>query len=517
MTFESQIIPLFCLSGILTNIMRRLLVLFLIVLLSAAACVSRQGVSPTPFPSPAGTPTPTSHEPVVVTLTELAAAPGLYKDFPLQLTGQFRKQPTLICENETFPPPVTWALVEEGVQIPARGFDQQLHALLPDGLLITAEGRWRQWQGVVGCGKSAQPQEIWYFDVTRILSPSPISQVTLTPSMNGPGVGIAEIPEEGPGAVTGESPGTPPSGNELFATPEEVIPGTSASGFPEATQTFAAYPSPGQVDLDDTPVTITAEGIIPSPTSEQITPATGTPPTPGVTGTPGTMTPAPPSGDAGPAVEQGDLFELNEEYASVSISAGVTHSWRAELFPDEVFTIYVLAPSQVDLALSALRDGQVVVNPQNFAPAGSPEIMTLPALPEGGIYQVLVNVVGGGAAEYVILGSLEDDYPTRTIKGLISAGIPQSNISLPAEEVHFWFFFGESGRNITIQLTPDSQTDPLLDFFGPGAEYIETVDEGFDGDDETLTMQLSSTGLYAIRVSEINFSPMLYTLLVTNQ
>jgi hypothetical protein len=496
--------------------MRRLLVLFLIVLMSSVACVSRQAAIPTPFPSPAGTPTPTSHEPVVVTLTELAAAPGLYKDFPLQLTGRFRKQPTLICENETFTPPSTWALVEEGVLIPASGFDQQLRALLPDGLLMTAEGSWRQWQGVVGCGKSAQLQEIWFFDVTRILSPSPITQVTLTPSTEGPGIGIAEIPEEGPGAVTGEAPGTPSSENEFFATPEEVTPDSSASRFPEATQTFAPYPSPGQDDLDEIPVTVTAEGIIPSPTPEQITTVAGTL-TPGVTGTPGTTTPSPPSGVTGPTVEQGDLFELDEEFASVSISAGVTHSWRAELFPDEAFTIYVLAPSQVDLALSALKDGQVVVNPQNFAPAGSPEIMTLPASPDGGIYQVLVNVVGGGAAEYVILGSLQDDYPARTIKGLISAGTPQSNISLATEEVHFWFFYGENGRNITIQLTPDSQTDPLLDFFGPGAEYIDTVDEGFEGDTETLTMQITSTGLFAIRVSEINFSPMLYTLSVTNQ
>jgi hypothetical protein len=493
--------------------MRRVLVLFIIVLISSVACGSRQAVSPTPFPSPAGTSTQISHTPVVLTLTELAAAPGLYKDVQLQLTGQFYRQPILVCETETFAPPATWGLVEEGVQIPAKGYDQELRTLLPEGLMMTAEGRWRQWEGIVGCGKSAQSQTIWFFDVSRIISPSPITQVTLTPSTGETGIGIAELPGEGSGTVIGESPVTPSSDDDSLTPTEFETPEIPDSGFPESTPPEGSYPGPNQGNLVETPI---PPELPITPTLEQAGTVTGSP-TPGITGTPGTTTPTPPSDTSGPTVEQGDLFELNEEFASVTLSAGVTHSWTAELYPDEVYTIYALASPQFDLALSALKDGQIVVNPQNFAPAGSPEIMTLPASADGGSYQVLVSVVGGGAAEYVILGSLQDDYPVRTVRGLISPGSPQSNISLPADEVHFWFFFGDTGRNVTIQLTPDSQTDPILDFYGPGAEYIETVDEGFDGDGETITTPLTSTGLFAIRVSEINFSPMVYTLLVTFQ
>ncbi|MFO7662604.1 MAG: hypothetical protein R6X18_08410 [Chloroflexota bacterium] len=490
--------------------------LFIIVLISSVACGSRQAVSPTPFPSPAGTSTQISHTPVVLTLTELAAAPGLYKDVQLQLTGQFYRQPILVCETETFAPPATWGLVEEGVQIPAKGYDQELRTLLPEGLMMTAEGRWRQWEGIVGCGKSAQPQTIWFFDVSRIISPSPITQVTLTPSSGEAGIGISELPEGGSGTDTGELPG-PPGSEDEFSTPAAGgTPGTPGSGFPESTPPVAPYPGPNQGDQDESPISPTSVGLLATPTLEQAGTVMGTP-LPGITGTPGTTTPTPPSGTSGPTVEQGDLFELNEEFAAVTISAGVTHSWTADLFPDEEYTIYALAPPQFDLALSALKDGQIVVNPQNFAPAGSPEIMTLPASADGGIYQVLVSVVGGGAAEYVILGSLQDDYPVRSVKGLISPGSPQSNITLPADEVHFWFFFGDSGRNVTIELTLDSQTDPILDFYGPGAEYIDSIDEGLDGQGETYTTQLMSTGLFAIRVSELNFSPMVYSLLVTIQ
>ena len=135
--------------------MRRIFLLFLLLLPLLAACNGGAAVGPTPFPSPAPTLMPTGQGPAVLTVTELAAAPGLYRDAVVQLTGLFRKQPLLVCESEAHPSPATWGLGEEGVQALAGGFDEEVRLLLPEGLLMTVEGRWRRWEGLIGCGKQA--------------------------------------------------------------------------------------------------------------------------------------------------------------------------------------------------------------------------------------------------------------------------------------------------------------------------------------------------------------------------
>ena len=494
--------------------MRRIFLLFLLLLPLLAACNGGAAVGPTPFPSPAPTLMPTGQGPAVLTVTELAAAPGLYRDAVVQLTGLFRKQPLLVCESEAHPSPATWGLGEEGVQALAGGFDEEVRLLLPEGLLMTVEGRWRRWEGLIGCGKQAVSREVWYLDVARILSPTPLTQVTLTPSAGEP-TAVAEVPPEG-SQPTAEL--LPTEDGSLFptplveATPEPLFPTDTpegSSGLPD--DPFAtAGPTPETTLLPENTPTIDPFA---TPTITTTPPGTGTPGTPGptVTGTP--PTPTATSSGTGQIVPKGDLYDLDEEFASTTLAAGTTDSWTIELFEDEILNVSAIAPLPADLVLSVIKDGQVIINRQNNAPAGAAEIIDTPNLPGEGIYEVHVATQGGQATEYAIIANIDPEFPI-IFNSIVTPGSPRSAVVMPADSVHYWFFTANAGDDLTLTVRPNAG-DPIIDLYGPGAEYIESIDEGGEGEDEVFEVTLTTTGLHAIRLMEIDGLSMTYDIEVT--
>src|SRR5690606_12333742 len=127
---------------------------------------------------------------------------------------------------------------------------------------ITVDGRWLQWTGPVGCGKTAGVEEIWYLAVQNVVEPHPL--VRATP---GTVTAVAGAPTALPGATapatalpspTGVTPLSPASATP---TPTLAAPAGTATGSPE--------PYPGATQT----ATVTPAG----------TPGTGTPGTPQVT------------------------------------------------------------------------------------------------------------------------------------------------------------------------------------------------------------------------------------------
>jgi len=496
--------------------MRRLAFLFLFLLPALSACNRGGSVGPTPFPSPAASLTPTAQGPIVLSVTELANAPGLYRDAVLQLTGLFRKQPVLVCESDPHPAPATWGLAEEGVQALAGGFDREVRSLLPDGLLMTVEGRWRRWEGLVGCGKQASPREVWYLEVTRIVSPATLTMVTLTPGAGGEAsTAVAEVPTmEGQPTTEGL-----PTADELLlptpleeATPELPFPTDTPEGYPGgAGELSPAAPTPSPEPTLLPGVTPTLTNNLPTPTLPGNTPAGS--PVPTVTGTPATPTATPTGGPPGQVIARGDLYDLDEEFASVTIAAGTVDSWTIELFEDETLQVYAIAASPADIVLSVLKDGQVIVNRQNTAPAGAPEFLNGPSLPGEGIYEIQVSVQGGQAADYAILANVDPEFPY-IFNGIVSSGNPRSAVQIPNDAVHYWFFAANAGDSLTLIITPNDG-DPILDLYGPGAEYIDSVDENGTDEEEVYETTLTETGLYAVRIMEIDGLSMTYDIEVT--
>jgi hypothetical protein len=481
--------------------MRRLTVLFLVLLPFLVACGARRSLSPTPFPTVGTTLTPSGEGPITLTITELAAAPGLYQDAVVQLTGRLRKQPILVCDTDLHQSPATWGLAEEGVLALAGGFDQQVRSLLPDELLVTAEGRWRRWEGIVGCGKQARQQEVWYLDVGRIVSPSPLTQVTLTPGAGGEATAVAGLPPTQEVAATEEGAAFPTP--DLEETPE--LPGSTESpeGYPVATDDSSEVVGSPTATLPtaQTPTRTLTPGASTTATSGTVTGTptaggTGTPagtPTPTVTGTPPTQTPTATSGATGQVVPKGDLVEdLFTDFIVTTVAAGTIDSWDMALFSDESMYVYAVALAPVDIILSVLKDGETIIDRQNTAPAGSPEVLNAPTLEGEGTYEVHVIVDGGGSAEYAITAHTEPEFAA-TIAG------------------------ANAGDNVTLRLDPLDNTDAGMYLFDSGGEDVDSMDDGAEGEEELLEITLDASGLYAIGVDEFFGDPMSYDLELTIQ
>lgn len=508
--------------------LRFLVLLSLLILLTA--CGGRNAASPTPFPTTGPQATALGNAPVPLTVTELMAAPGLYRDAVIQLTGRLRKQPLIVCDSDLHPSPSGWGLAEEGVLALAGGFDEQIRSLLPDDLTMSIEGRWRLWEGLVGCGKQATQQQVWYLEVGRILSPSPITQVTLTP---GSEIAISAItntpppdsaasvePEALPSPNSQETPLAPEPTEALGGYPgtmEETPGGQVLTPTVQSTESTPAGTTPATTPgLATTPALSATAG---TPVATSSTPGT---PTPTPSGTPPTPTPTATGGTPGQVTDQGNLYEqlyeTTGEFLTSNLAAGAVDSWQLEIFEGESAFVYVIAPSPADLVVSLLLDGQPIVNRQNNAPAGSPEFINNPNIPGEGTYEIQVSTASGEATDYAITAH-EDEESFRIIQGILVSGVPRVTVQLPELATHFWFFVGSAGDVVTIDLTPLGQEDAAMYLYGPDSEEVEvenqTGDEGFEGDAEMLELTLPSNGLFALTVEEAYSDPMSYDVELT--
>ena len=130
-------------------------------------------------------PTPTngtltvSDQPIVLTFTELNSDPKHYVDQFIRVTGSYTplSQPNCSPYNG---PLLVWALINEGLQMDAQGFESILRFVPPNQALMV-EGIWRVYHGPFGCGKEPTTGNAWYLEVTQVIQPNPIFNPDGTP------------------------------------------------------------------------------------------------------------------------------------------------------------------------------------------------------------------------------------------------------------------------------------------------------------------------------------------------
>lgn len=506
--------------------MRKQWIVLLLLMVALVACNLGQTADPTPFPTTNLNASPTADNQVLsITLADLAANPEAYEGAQLQLTGEYRRRPLLVCESNPHPSPATWGIVADEVMAEASGLDQ-LRALIPENLTITVEGRWQHWRGPVGCGKRALVYDVWYLEVSRIVSPSPITNATITPSTLGSTTIIAQLVptaiviEATPTSTTADEPPvivTPPPETLPEATtppPEEgdgfpTIPVPTIPTVPPTGTSPSPSPTMDNGDEGDEP---TAEGDTPTPDSQT---GTGTPPagtpgdatptseTPGATpaaGTP-TLTPTP-----GTIIEQGEIED--QELVGAQLGANAIHSWSFSLTGADVLTASVVALN-ADLIISVIDPAGATLAEQNSAPTnpvGQIEVIQNLTLPAAGTYKLWVRTANGAPTYYALMLLYEDSY-SFTFRGLLSYGSTET-ASLPAESDHFWHFSGTAGDNVRIRVTPNGNIDLFLELYNPVGDLISGfVDETGGAQPEELLMTLPDTGVYSIRLGELNYGP----------
>lgn len=483
------------------------LLLVLLLWVGLIGCRADERPTPTPFPTPlpqAALPgAPQLAGGIPTTLADLLDNPEFFAGALVQVSGQFGRLPRLVCgQLPLHDSPATWTLRDGEAMVQGGGFDEPLRELFPDDLTLTVVGRWQQWRGPVGCGKEAVVAEFYYLEVVRLLSPSQLVRVTLTPGEPPP-----PPPEElAPGTPTAVFDPTLPE----LPEPTAVTPGNGTASPPpplpgELSGTLTPSPTPTRSDnggdddaLDDndsnTP-TPPLPGGTPAPT---LTPSNkeddtgGAPPIPGLTPT-------------APALERGRLVEYDAR--NDAWAAGEAHNWRVSLQAGVPITVSLIAEPEINSAIRLFSPtGQIVQN-QNSAPAGQVESMVL-NVSSSGEYTIQLYASDNRAGQYYF--SLWDERGITRPMGNLMPGVFRS-AEISDSLIHVWFFVGQAGRLATLQTT-SSESDPLgIALFDPEQNVLITEQGAI------RNYQLPLTGWYSVELEEVFSDGADYQIMLTLQ
>lgn len=489
-------------------------VLFIAAFILPVACSSTEQPTPTPF-SPTHTPiNRQTGQPLDVPLVELAASPANFEGTRLRVNGRYRPMPRLVCSTIPYRSPATWALTGENVMVHMGSFDEQLRQRLPVDITMTVIGTWRQWQGPVGCGKQAVTRQLWYLDVSEIVSPNPITMLTLTPTV--PGAATAET-DLTPTAVPAETETTPDATTAVTptTTQRQPTPTEASSNLPTSTPTVtqaAMTPSPtagiGTATVTTTPTTTPTTGSSTGTATPTPTPTTGSGSSTGTA----TATPTPTPTSTADLSNTIFIDELApEDLGFERLDQGQTHIWSIELFSGEEIRASVAAQSNVDVTLSLFApDGQTLVSVQNLAAAGQVETISNITATMDGEYELHIKTANNSSGHYVVNISLAD-FPF-LFRGNLSYGDAKT-VSLPADSYDFWHFYGNAGETVTITVLPsDDQADLAVLLWGADGELADS-DSNVPGETEIInSFTLPANGMYSIQIKDWDQLNRTYTI-----
>lgn len=495
--------------------MKRWLWLFLLLVGLLGGCRSGESPTPTPFPSrPALTAldsAPEAARGIPTTLADLLDNPEFFAGALVQVTGTFGRLPRLVCGLDPHPSPASWTLQDGEALIQAGGFDTALRELAPEGLTMTVVGRWQQWRGPVGCGKQAVVREIWFLEVTRLVSPAQIARVTLTPA----GLAAA-LPEDEaltptavltdttslpPTAVTNTPQPTTDAGNGRTPTPANIVTATATIDFslpalsPTATITGATTLTPeGTPPPEGTPTPQGDEDSKPTeePPDGASTPAATLPP--GVTATPTPFGMSSPTPNGTPinlgGVDRGRIDYFDSGFDR--LEANAAHNRTIFLEAGQPVNFSVLAEPTVNIAFRLVSPEGQLLQERNNGAAGQVENLLLNVAADGD-YLIQVYAADQRAGRYFF--SLWDEDGDVRPMGTLQPGAPQTG-QISGLMIHNWFFVASAGDRVTIETMAAADSDLLLTLYD-GEQMLLVFGQG-----EILNFEIPETDWYLVEVEE---------------
>ena len=506
---------------------QRNLIFGLVLVTLLIACSGNQRPTPTPFAEADGTAAAeSSATPQNITITDLAADPEAYADSVVTITGHYRRLPLLVCETDPHPSPATWQLEgADGSLIAVGGFDSQVRSLLPTDLTMTVAGVWQQFEGPVGCGKSATTMQIWYLKASDILSPSPIARVTLTPT--GSGTQVAGVDAgEGTAVPTPSDGSQPPTPTLEITESEPTQTPTSAS------TTVPAPPGGGTPGGNATPtVTLAAGGGTAVSTATPTTNAPGTPGgNPGATPTTGSGTPTATGSSTGggnptatPQVFTTatrnpndfsviELDDLSGETPVIELlSEEEAHIWPILFDYEGAITVTAVSEATMNLVLEIIDPNKDVVQQANNTGNGGREATTNLQLNVAVDYHIRIYNLNATEGDYCLIFSEGGGFPD-TIKGRLDYGQTITD-EVAVLGIDYWCFLGSSGDSVDISVaSTGSEGDFVLGLFGP--PDFGAIGPVFQ-DAEVENVMLTERGLHIIGVLDFDAGAAGYSLTLT--
>lgn len=511
---------------------------FFIIGFLLAACINNIEITPTPFPvTGSSNPGDITTQLLPVDLTELIANPKTYEGALIQVNGRYRRLLPRVCSGTRYAPPTTWNLTVDELTAYMSGFDNELRSLLPENTTMSVNGIWRQWHGPVGCGKEATPQDVWYLEVREIISPNPITSVTLTPTPSGEATQIADSGTPTPIGETAELPVTPvenaenpPAAPAAEATEAATMPSDVTSTpsiavpiLPSATPTPTLFSSgDGEDDQADDGSDNTAAPQ-PGLTATATAGSLESTPTPTNTDTSGAAanTPIPTSiplttptvAAVTTRIIEEDLVSENNQ--NEQLAANEIHIWEYEVESAGTITITLAAEPNVDIIISVFdEDSQAVIDEQNLAPPGELEVAVASDLDEG-TYEFHIKTVDGTGTHYFI--NVKEGIDEFVIhKGFLEDG-DEKTTALGLDRFDSWYFFARKDDVVTFSVDPhDDEADLWVGLynndFDPDAEIVFADSFDLGATEEIIDFSIPIDGIFRIEVFEFSSLELDYTI-----
>ncbi len=446
---------------------------------------------------------------VDIPLTTLLRYPYSFEGEHVRITGQYKPLPLMACENEPHTSPATWVLSEGGIEVPAAGFDDVLRQLKRTDTALVVEGRWQFWDGPVGCGRRAPDEEVWHLQVSRIVSPNPLS-LEVTPDQEIASALIATPTAE-------QAPSATPDADSTTSTEIPTLPSATASATPLASSTptaSATVRTTATAEINQTVSASVTRTTTPVATETKV--ATETP-TSVVTGTdiPTSLTPSitpSPTPSATPTVPSGGGTLVLEHIVRSALGVEGVHYWDFEALDSEIISISVGPAVDLDIALELIDPDGTTIVVTNDGVAGRAESISEISLEKSGEYEIEVRAVGGTSGDYSIVMTNMDSEAYLIFRENLSYGdIGTGN--LPADTDHLWNFEAAAGDVVTIHIDPSNSDDLVLFLIAPDSGELEFIDDYGPGEGEQISQHvISESGIYSIRVGELEFQPAFYTV-----
>jgi hypothetical protein len=122
-------------------------------------------------------------------------------------------------------------------------------------------------------------------------------------------------------------------------------------------------------------------------------------------------------------------------------------------------------------------------------------------VPEGGNYYVLVRGFGGEAGTYQVTISAEPDVLFELAAGDTVYGYIGEDAFLD------YIVNGRDGESISITVASGDELDAVIQIVNLEGDVLAEVDDGFSGEEESITYTFTADGLYLFRVRSFMGSP----------
>jgi hypothetical protein len=508
----------------MASTIRGIIVLCLVIIIAISACQSEeQGPD---LRSPVATIAGKPLQSVSVSPITLVRNPSALEDQYIELAGNYKQLPIQVCAGESHLSPIGWRLAIGDLEIPASGFEQQLRDLVEDGLPLVVDGRWKQWEGPVGCGRRVPVQQIWYLAVTEIISPNPLTAVQKEAGE------VAEVPGSDVDITT-----APPVVTVISLATDTAVP---------VIQTATAQPYPIAInsvtpELQGSPTEASTQGpsitstptisITGTGTEERTGPVTETPesnqsPTSGATGTTTpTRTPTlgpsvtprangteEPGGTSTP-IETSEKILLYENIISSVVEAGAVKRWDFTGSEDDITTISVAPELGLDVAIELVSPSGAILATQDEGGPGETETVSQITLNSFGIFGIRVKSMSNNSGEFVLALSDSESEAFLVYVAVLDFGANGAE-DVPDGMDHLFAFQGSAGDMVNFEVESVTASNMVLYLFDPGGNELEFIDDDESstiGSQEILTnYPLPDSGMYTFRIGEWDFNAASY-------